>query len=162
MRGFIRFVVFYFMYFCTNTWAANFEMVLFFANMTNFSISWVFDSGMWTTAKFTLFYKVSWVLAGSVMTTLIQFLFKNLINVGSRLRSYNFSGCLRVSSAAWPALIALDGVRSHSRRSLSRRELSLVPHTIISLSRESWRLSNPHSEPFPWVAVFRKFVEYRS
>ena len=54
--------------------------------------------------------------------------------------------CLRVSSAAWPALIALDRVRSHSRRSLSRSELSLVPHTIISLIRESWRLSNSHLE----------------
>ena len=54
--------------------------------------------------------------------------------------------CVRVSSAAWPALIALYKVRSHSQRSLSRRELSLVPHTIISLIRESWRLSNSHSE----------------
>ena len=53
---------------------------------------------------------------------------------------------LHVSSAAWPALIALDRVRSHSRRSYSRRELSLVLHAIISLIKESWRLSNSHSE----------------
>ena len=54
--------------------------------------------------------------------------------------------CLHVSSAAWPVLITLDRVRSDSRRCLSQRELSLVPHTIISLIRESWKLSNSHSE----------------
>ena len=60
--GFIRFVLFSVMYFFTNTWAANFEMVFFIADMTDFSISWTFASGMWTIAKFTLFYKVSCVL----------------------------------------------------------------------------------------------------
>ena len=54
--------------------------------------------------------------------------------------------CLHVSSAAWPALTALDWLRLHSQRSLSQRELFLVPHTIISLIRESWRLPNSHSE----------------
>ena len=85
--GFIRFVVFSFMYFFTNTWAANFEMVLFIANMTDFSISWTFALRMWTIAKFTVFNKVSCVLAASVMIRLIQFLLKNLINIGGRLIS---------------------------------------------------------------------------
>ena len=53
---------------------------------------------------------------------------------------------LRVSSAAWPVLIALERARFYSRRSLSRKELPQVPHTITSLIRESWRLSNSHSE----------------
>ena len=85
--GFIRFVLFSFMYFFTNTWAANFEMVLFIANMTDFSISWTSALRMWTIAKFTVFNKVSCVLAASVMITLIQFLLKNLINIGGRLIS---------------------------------------------------------------------------
>ena len=54
--------------------------------------------------------------------------------------------CLRVSSGAWSALIALDRVRSHSQRSFSRSKISLVPHTIISLIRESCTLSNSHLE----------------
>ena len=77
--GFIRFVLFKSMYFFTNKWAANFEMVLFIGNMTNFFISWTFASGMWTIAKFTLFYKVSCVLIASVMIRLIWFLFKFLL-----------------------------------------------------------------------------------
>ena len=68
----------------------------------------------------------------------------SILAVGWDLRI--LQACLRVSSAARPALIALDRVRLHSRRSFSWRELSLVPHTIISLIRESWRLSNSHSE----------------
>ena len=37
---FIRFILFSFMHFFTNKWVANFEMVLFIANITNVSISW--------------------------------------------------------------------------------------------------------------------------
>ena len=137
-KSFIRFIRFNFMYFFTNALAANFQMVLFIENMTNFSISRVFASGMWTIDKLTSFYEVSYVLVASALTRLIEFLVKNFISISGRLRSVN--------SAAWPALIALNSVRSHSRRNVSRKELSLVPRTIISLIRESWRLSNSHSE----------------
>ena len=37
-------------------------------------------------------------------------------------------------------------MRSHSQGSLSWKELSLVPHTIILMIRESWRLSNSYLE----------------
>ena len=87
IEGFIRFVLFNFMYLISNTWTANFEIVIFIANMTNFSMSWAFASGMWTITKFSLFYKVSCVLVASVMSILIESLFKYLINIGCRLRS---------------------------------------------------------------------------
>ena len=121
-------------------------MVLFIANTTKFSISCAFASGMWTIAKFTLFYKLSCVLVASGMNRLIDFLFKNLINAGVGWDLRISGACLCVSSAALPALIALGRVKSHSQRSLSGRELSLVPHTIISFIRESRDLSNSHSE----------------
>ena len=92
--GFIRFDLLNFMYFFTNTWAANSEIVLFIANMTDFSISWTCASGMWTIARFTVFYKVSFVLVASVTIRLVKFLFKNPINIGGRLRSSNFAGML--------------------------------------------------------------------
>ena len=121
-------------------------MVFFIAKIPNFSISWTFASRMRTVTKFTLFYKVSCVLLVRVMTRLIQFPFKYLINVSGRLRSEILWACLHVSSASWPALIALDRVRLNSWKNLSYRELSLVPYTTISLIRESWRLSDSHLE----------------
>ena len=91
---FIRFILFNFMYSFMNTWAANFEMVLFIANIANVSIRWGFTSEMWTVTNFMLFYKLSCVLVASVMIRLIKFPFKNLINVVGRLRSENFVGIL--------------------------------------------------------------------
>ena len=44
--------------------------------------------------KFTRLYEIYIVLVVSVMTRLIEFLFKNLINVSSRLRSENYTGML--------------------------------------------------------------------
>ena len=43
---YIRFILFNFMYSFMNTWAANFEMVLFIANIANVSIRWGFTSEM--------------------------------------------------------------------------------------------------------------------
>ena len=54
--------------------------------------------------------------------------------------------CLRVSSATWSALIALDRVKSPSRRGLSWRDLSLIQNTIIYLIKECWRLLSSQSE----------------
>ena len=48
----------------------------------------------------------------------------------------------RVSSAARPALIALERVRSDSLWSLTPKALSFAPQTITSLMRESQRSSN--------------------
>ena len=61
--------------------------------------------------------------------------------------------CSTVFPASWPALIALNKVRSHPQKSLSRSGLSLVPHAIIFLITESWKLSNSRSELnfFNWV-----------
>ena len=52
--------------------------------------------------------------------------------------------CFRVSSATCPALMAFERVRSDSLKSLSRKALSFVPQTIISLMRKSQRFSNSH------------------
>ena len=52
--------------------------------------------------------------------------------------------CFRVTSAACPALMALERVRSDSVKSLLQKALSFVPQTIISLMRESRRFSNSH------------------
>ena len=126
---FIWFFLFNFVYFFTNTRAANFEMVLFIAKCTLF-----------------VFNKVSCLLIARLWLDLFSLFLKilSISVVGWDIRI--LLACLRISSAAWPALIALDGVRPHSQRSPSRRELSLVLHAIISLIRESWKLSNSHSE----------------
>ena len=116
---FLRFVLFNFMYLLATRGQQTLKWLLLLQTWQTFPQAGHLPRG----CKFTLFYKVSFVLVVSVMIRLIQFL-----------------------CAAWPALIALDRVRSHSRRSLSQSELSLVPHTIISLTRKPWRLSNSHSE----------------
>ena len=57
--------------------------------------------------------------------------------------------CLRVSSAAWPAPCTSCFGQSEVaflKKSFTKGTTSLVPHTIISLIRESWRLSNSHLE----------------
>ena len=102
---------------------------------------------IWTITKFTLFYKTSCVLVASVMTRLIKFAFKNLINVGGRLRSGNLVGMITcfLSSMVCTNCFGQNEVR-FSWRNLSRRGLSLVPNTVISLIRESWRLSKSYSE----------------
>ena len=48
--------------------------------------------------------------------------------------------------SSMPCTNYFERVGSHSWRSLSWREFSLVPHIIISFIRESWRLSNSHLE----------------
>ena len=112
----------------------GYEMVLFIISITKFSISWEFASGMWTVAKLILFYKVSCVLVASVMTRHIEFLFKNLINARGKFRChvYVFSQYMGWLWTEWGPI--------------HKGESSLVLHSIISLIRESWRLSNSHSE----------------
>ena len=90
-------------------WQQNLKC--FFLLQNNFSINWTFAVGMSAIAKFTLF---------SIM--IVRFMTR---------------ACLRVFSAAWHALIALGRVRPHSQRSFSRKKLSLVPHSIISLLESS-------------------------
>ena len=192
VRAFIRFVLFNFMYFFTNKWAANFEMVLFIANMTSLiPLAGHYPQECELSQNLHFFIKSLvfwlWVLWLDLFSFFLKIL--SILVVGWDLRI--LQACLHVSSAAWPVLITLDRVRSDSQRSLSQRELSLVPHTIISLIRKSWTLSNSHSElnffhsvtkswkfwsscylyviklatkngyVFPRVTVFQKFVYNR-
>ena len=53
--------------------------------------------------------------------------------------------CFRVSSAACAALMPLKRVRSYFLKSLSRKALSFVQQTIISLMGESRRFPNSYS-----------------
>ena len=84
--------------------AANFEMVHFNAHMTNFSISWAFASEMWTIAKFkslVLWLQMLWL---DIISFLLKFSSRSAVGWNLRISR----ACFRVSSAAWPALIALD------------------------------------------------------
>ena len=60
--------------------------------------------------------------------------------------------CLRVSSAAWHALIALDRVKSHSR----------IMKVFTHLLSVSEKLVAKNDCGFPRITVFWKFVEDRS
>ena len=93
-------------------------------------------------AKFTFLNYLFWFFVG----TLVRF--TELINLWRPAADWDrriSRACFRVSSAACPALMALERVRSDSLKSLSRKALSFVPQTIISLMRESQRFSYSHS-----------------
>ena len=103
--------------------AANFQMALFIVNITNFCISWIFMSGMWTIAKCTLFHKVACVLVGSVMVRLTDFPVKTFYWCWQYVGVWKIvQTCLHDSTVAWHALIALDIVRLHSQRNSLQRE----------------------------------------
>ena len=139
-EGLPRFVLFNFMYFFTNIWAANFEMVLFIANMANFSIKLdIFPLGMWTITKSTLFCKVLYCTGCELFSFFLKIL--SILVIGWDLRI--LWACFCVSSAAWTAL-----EWSHileAGRSLSWRELYHI-QWLVSKFRECWRLLNSHLE----------------
>ena len=109
--------------------------------------------------KCETFFKGSCALVANVMTRLIELAFKNIINMGSRWRSENFTGMLTcfLNSMACTNCFGQSEV-AFSEKPFHERELSLVPHTIISLIRESWRLSNSHLELFNSVKKLWKFL----
>ena len=91
VRRLIRFILFNFMYFFTNTLEASFEMFIFITNITNFSVICLGDVNY---RKIYIFYKASCDMVVSVMWVLCGFPFKNFINVGGRLSSKNFADML--------------------------------------------------------------------
>ena len=102
---------------------------------------------MWANATFTLFYEVYWVLVRSVRATFIEFCSINLMDVANRLESENFVRMLIcfLSSVACTNCFGKSKV-TFSMKLFSNKKVSLVLHTIMSFIRESWRLSNSHSE----------------
>ena len=156
--GFITFVLFKSMYFFTNKWAANFEMVLFIGSMTSFFISWTFASGMWTIAKLTLFSKslVFWL-------RLIWFLFEVLLEFrghgyvfpqqhGPRILEGAFHEgsylCCHIQSYPW--LENPGGYQYHIRN------LIFLIHSQNHESFDSFVAEDGYA--FHRVTVFRKFV----
>ena len=110
VRDLTRISFFNFMYFLTNIWAAKFEMILFIANISKFSVSCEFASGMWTNAKFTFFIKPlvfrMWVL----WLDLLSFLWKSLSMLvvvwdlrmlTCLLNSIACTNCFRLNEAAF-------------------------------------------------------------
>ena len=157
------------MYLFSNTLVANFAMVPFIENMTNISITWAFPSGMWTIAKFTVFNKVSNVLVVSVMTRLIEVLFKNLINVGGKLRFENFSGMFTcfLSSMACTNCFEKSTTYSHGGYQIHIRNLTFLIQSqnhknCDPIAAVYKKLVAKNGYVFPRVTVFWKLVENRS
>ena len=173
--GFTRFISYNFVYFFMNTLAAN--RGLFYWKHNKPFHSWTFAPVMWTIPKIKLFCKFLRFLVGRVMIWLTEIPFKNLIDVDGRLRSENFAVMPTCFLSTMAELIALDRVRSHFPGNLSQIELSLVPHTIISLTKNTggyqvhirnltfWIQSENHDKCEPlaacmWKNLWRKMIVF--
>ena len=95
--------------------------------------------------KFTIFlFEVSRVLVGRLMTRFIEFFSRNLLNVGNRLRSENFSGMFTYFLTVFSR--KSNVTFSENAFTKGAKDLSLVPHTFMCLITESRRSSNSNWE----------------
>ena len=118
-----------------NSWRALLKMVFPITVMANLSIGGTFTTLVRIFTKLAFFNYV-FSLSGGLASC------KSVVSFDLRISRV----FLRVSSATWPADIALGSVNSDSRRRRPLKELPFVSQTIISFLKKSWRVSNSYSE----------------